>query len=221
MFGTELKEINRMSKVIGFTGKKGVGKDTAAEFFLENGYAHVKFARPLKEIVAKSFGIPMRYLEQAEFKDKEFPTPFKPTGGTTSRLIQHLGKYKYALHKKVKRDAIKKELDRTFKTPREILQIVGTDIARNICSDTYWTDLTRETIKGWLIRDIPVVITDVRFQNEADLIKEFEGQLIEITRNTEKSEDSHVSENNILDSNGKVCNNGSIEELNKELKELL
>jgi len=210
-----------MSKVIAFTGKKGVGKDTAAEFFLEKGYAHVKFARPLKEIVARSFGIPMRFLEQAEFKDKPFPEPFKPNGATLSRLIDNLGKYKYNLHKKVKREAIKEVLFREYKTPREILQVVGTDIARNIVSNTYWTDKTDIIIQGWLVRDIPVVITDVRFPNEVDIVKKYEGEVIEITRETEKSEDNHISENKVLDISGKVCNNGSIEELNKELEGLL
>lgn len=210
-----------MSKIIGLYGKKGVGKDTAAEFFLDNDWAHVKFARPLKDIVSRSFGIPIRYLEQAEYKDKEFPELFYPSNSVLGLLIDQLGKGRYALHKKVKREAIKEVINRGFKTPREILQAVGTDVARNICSETYWIDLAEEVLKSWIARKENVIISDVRFQNEADLIKKLGGEVIEITRKTEKDEDNHISENTTLDISKKVCNNTSIEELNEKLKELL
>lgn len=210
-----------MSKIIGLYGKKGVGKDTAAEYFLDQEWAHVKFARPLKDMVARAFGIPIAYLEKPDFKDKEFPERFYPSNSTLGRLINELGKGRYALHKREKRRAIKAILDKGFSTPREILQAVGTDIARNICSETYWIDKTRETIQSWVVRKESVIISDVRFQNEADLIREFGGQVFEITRNTEKSEDNHISENISIDSDGKICNNGSIEDLNKELEGLL
>lgn len=211
-----------MSKIIGLYGKKGVGKDTAAEYFLDNDWAHVKFARPLKDMVCRSFGIPIKYLEQAEYKDKPFPTPFTPTGSVLNLLINELGKGKFALHKKVKREAIKEILNRGFKTPREILQAVGTDIARNICSETYWIDKTEEVIKGWVVRNESVIISDIRFQNEADLIKKYGGEVVEITRECkENSGDNHISEQSSVDFDRKVCNNGSIEELNEKLKELI
>jgi hypothetical protein len=74
-------------------------------------------------------------------------------------------------------------------TAREVLQFVGTEIFRKMYQPV-WTELLMNTIKF----DEPgiAVISDCRFANEAQAVKDNGGKVIFLTRNTEK--DSHVSE---------------------------
>lgn len=82
---------------------------------------------------------------------------------------------------------------REYMTAREIMQALGTDIFRKIKSDV-WVTATINKI----IREKPTlaVVTDCRFPNEVEMIKQIGGKVIRLTRNPFPS--SHVSEN-ILD----------------------
>lgn len=73
------------------------------------------------------------------------------------------------------------------KTPREILQYFGTEIARHYDHD-FWVrrmalELTGRSNSGveYTAEDT-VIITDVRFQNEADYIQSSGGYIIHLTR---------------------------------------
>lgn len=78
-------------------------------------------------------------------------------------------------------------------TAREVMQIVGTDIFRKIDPNVW----IRATINK-IITEQPelAVITDCRFPNEIEAIKQIDGKIIRLTRNPHVSE--HESEN-ILD----------------------
>lgn len=87
------------------------------------------------------------------------------------------------------------------KTPhsRMMLQKIGTEIIRKQVSETFWIDKMAEKIRN--VRNenpnLIIVIDDVRFKNEADLIKYFDGCLIRIKRpglDTTKDENKHLSE---------------------------
>jgi hypothetical protein len=76
---------------------------------------------------------------------------------------------------------------------RDVMQIVGTDIFRKLDTNVW----VRSTINK-IIRDKPdlAVITDCRFPNEVDSIKQSGGKVIRLTRNPFQSD--HLSET-ILD----------------------
>lgn len=76
---------------------------------------------------------------------------------------------------------------------REILQYIGTDIFRNIKSDV-WVEATINKIK----QDNPkiAIITDCRFPNEVEIIRNNGGKIIRLTRDPHHS--NHISES-ILD----------------------
>ena len=77
------------------------------------------------------------------------------------------------------------------KTYRELLQIIGTDFFRSIYPNV-WIDQMRMLVSD----GDDYVISDVRFQNEFDFVKEQGGLMIGLTRNTQHN--SHLSEN-VLD----------------------
>jgi hypothetical protein len=76
------------------------------------------------------------------------------------------------------------------KTPRQILQYVGTDLMRNQIRKDFWTHLLKLKYKS----NQNTVVTDCRFQNEVDCIHELGGVVIKIIRPDSKHSDSHASE---------------------------
>lgn len=82
-------------------------------------------------------------------------------------------------------------------TPRQIMQFVGTDLLRNQLAQIMpeiGTDIFVHRMKVALTEHQGnVVVSDVRFQNEADLIKSLGGYLIKIVR-PGKASDNHASE---------------------------
>ncbi|EGQ61488.1 hypothetical protein GGI1_06977, partial [Acidithiobacillus sp. GGI-221] len=76
-------------------------------------------------------------------------------------------------------------------SPRQILQWWGTDY-RRAQRDSYWIDKVRDRLM--LTPNTHWVITDVRFQNEADLVQEFGGQLGLVLRPGVEPVANHVSE---------------------------
>lgn len=81
------------------------------------------------------------------------------------------------------------------KTPRHALQTLGTEWGRNMISDTLWIDVCMYKTKHLLAQGKNVVISDVRFDNEAERIREEGGLIIKIMRPDGPHIDSaHISE---------------------------
>ena len=162
--------------LIGITGCKGVGKDTAAQWLVEEqGYTRLAFADKLKEAVAVLFGIPVEEVDR-----------FKTEGGTTvsvnyfDRLVPP-----YEIHPVVVYDW------------RQFLQRFGTEMGRNKFGQNFWIQQWNDSYTAmWVMQPDEagkVVVTDVRFENEAKTIKMAGGYIIEITRPGHKP-DGHESE---------------------------
>lgn len=118
--------------------------------------------------------------------------------------------------------------ERWDKTPREILQFVGTELLRDMLGNfvpklgkSIWIDIVRRQIMNSADK---IVITDVRFENEMNLVHELGGIVFLVERDTNYS-DSHVSEQNInilkelLNENDKIIhNNGTLDELYQQIE---
>ena len=80
-------------------------------------------------------------------------------------------------------------------TAREAMQFIGTDIFRKMYENV-WVDTTLRKI---MLENVPLaIITDCRFPNEVNAIKENGGRIIRLTRDPHHSD--HISES-ILDQN--------------------
>lgn len=104
-------------------------------------------------------------------------------------------------------------------TPRTILQYVGTEIFRTY-DEAFWIKCVENKInrkKGLY------VISDVRFQNELDMIKQHRGCVIRVVRPNIVTSDLHSSETNILSFSVKyeIINNGTVEELYRSVDAVL
>lgn len=105
---------------------------------------------------------------------------------------------------------------------RRLLQVFGTDIFRDMVDENFWVNKTREKVQGFLDRGIDVVVTGIRFPNEADMIKTLGGALVEVIRSSDMK-DTHPSENQMGDipMNWYVLNTGSLEMLKFQARGLV
>ena len=63
------------------------------------------------------------------------------------------------------------------KTPRQAMQSLGTEWGRNCIGEDFWVNLMRHALDNSK-RGALIVIEDVRFDNEAALIRDFGGRII-------------------------------------------
>lgn len=165
-----------MSKVafVGLSGKAGSGKDTAADYLVEK-YGFVKFA---------------------------FADPIKDG-------LQAMFNLDYEMLYGSLREA---KLEDLQTTPRIMAQTLGTEWGRNLIHPDVWvialqrkiTDYIESTLAITPDADIKIVVSDVRFENEASWIRQGLGGGIVV--HVERGEygqlvgiDGHASERLILE----------------------
>lgn len=105
---------------------------------------------------------------------------------------------------------------------RLILQGWGTDFKRNLIDKDYWVNRVKEKI-AYISKtepDATIILTDIRLQNEADLVREYNGVLLRIERPELSSEDNHQSETELdgYKFDYYIENQGSIEDFESKAK---
>lgn len=100
---------------------------------------------------------------------------------------------------------------------RPLLQWWGTEYRRTKNGADYWVDKVNDSFEAVRGESL-VIVTDVRFKNEAQWVKSNNGLMVNIKRDNALSNDSHVSENQLNDYpfDFVVDNNGTLEQLNKQ-----
>ena len=192
---------------IGFSGKKQSGKDTAAKFAKEileqrgRKVEIVAFADPLKELCINLFGLE-RELVYGTHEDKE--------------TITHLAWENLPLEARI--TASGPLLRSGNMTIREVLQAFGTGVMRRFYSNV-WAEAPFR--RNWIGTDV-VILSDIRFLNEIEVVEKYEGTIIRVVRNTGLL-DTHASEIE-LDSypfRHIIENNGSLDDLYNKVYDCL
>ena len=80
---------------------------------------------------------------------------------------------------------------------RLILQGWGTDFRRQLTSPLYWVEALETKLRA-LPEDSIVFVTDVRFHNEADMIRRLGGKIIRIVRINHNEQSNHTSETELV-----------------------
>ena len=105
---------------------------------------------------------------------------------------------------------------------RPMLQWWGADFRRHYKGENYWLDKMLAKMKTITGKEV-LVITDVRYPNEAELVKEAGGIMIRVDRKT-GLEDAHGSEN-LLDSfegfDYRISNNGTLFDLREKVSHIV
>ncbi|CAH6421339.1 Kinase [uncultured virus] len=177
--------------IIGILGEKSSGKDTCADYLVNDfNFKKEIIAKPLKKVLKILFN----------FSDEQLY-------GDSKELI----------------DA------NWGNSPRVILQYLGTDIFRkdiqkilpNI-KDNFWINKIYHKYK--FDKDTKMVISDVRFQNEVDVIHSMGGKILKIKRRSLNNNDNHESEKyiDLIDNYDFLLeNDGTKEELYAKINEIL
>jgi hypothetical protein len=85
-------------------------------------------------------------------------------------------------------------------SPRRMMQTLGTEWGRNMIADELWLLVAqREIEKAKRNGMAGVVISDVRFDNEAEFVKALGGHVFEISRGAAPAVGAHVSEAGVSD----------------------
>lgn len=107
-------------------------------------------------------------------------------------------------------------------TPRHVLQTLGTQWGRDCINQSIWLDCMKYRIEKE--KSYGVVIDDVRFLNEAEMIKDMGGEMWKIIRPSVVNKETHVSEGGLDDWDGfdrVIENTGTIQEFRAKLDALM
>jgi hypothetical protein len=98
---------------------------------------------------------------------------------------------------------------------RRLLQVFGTEVGRKMFGLDFWIDIALKDLSG----DTQVVISDVRFPNEADAIAKLGGSMWRINRKNHSAVNGHTSEH-AMDNymfNHVIYNDGTLDDLSDEV----
>ena len=100
---------------------------------------------------------------------------------------------------------------------RRLLQRGGTEMGRNTISPEVWVSPIMQQYALLNQENVRVVISDVRFSNEAAAIKHHGGIVIEVRRDRTESPDTHSSEIIDFDPDLVLDNNSTLEDLESKV----
>jgi hypothetical protein len=197
--------------LIGVVGFISSGKGTVGEILVEHGFTKDSFAKPVKDAVSVMFGWPRELLEG----DTELSRTWREEPDVFWS----------------------EKFGREF-SPREALQLMGTEAGRETFHPNIWVISLFNRSKG---KD--VVVTDVRFKNEIDYIQNNEGVVIRVKRGEDpewydllSSESDEFYREQIMKGRGVhrsewdwvgcdfdyvIENDGTVQQLRKKLEEVL
>ena len=196
--------------IIGINGKMGSGKDTVAEIInkllITNGetpFENKKFAGKLKTIASILTGIPVEKFEDQEFKKSLLAPEWGTVKENSLNSITPFNDTKF----------------NHLMSVRELLQKLGTEAMRDGLHTNVWVNALfadyKLTKPNW-------IITDMRFPNEMEAVKDRGGLTIRITR-PDSAKESHISETALDDAkfNYEILNDGTLEDLVKKVRGIL
>lgn len=194
---TTIKYIQTNSMIIAISGYARSGKDTVAEIITRHNpiWKVKKFSGKLKQVASILTGIPPSMFEDQKFKEQVLHGWERKRweGRVTSDGFVHGESYTQQT------------------TVRDFLQRLGTDAIRDGLHENAWVNALfsdYHNTDNW-------VITDCRFPNEYEAVKNWGGIVIRVDRPEITPVNAHVSET-ALDSyefDYTIVNNGTLEDL--------
>lgn len=154
--------------ILGIDGYAGVGKDTTADILVKEGFTKVSFADHLRESAMQATGLSLGTFLDRSIKDAPFSSKYKIKEGIIVKFCDYVG------FSDKTEAVLSKYKDYEVESPRHLLQILGTDIGRDLLDPLIWINGYKNKIKD-LDR---VVSPDARFSNERECIHEMGGFVI-------------------------------------------
>jgi len=197
--------------IVGLSGLSGSGKDTVAAYLIkEHQFERIAFADKVKQSIARTFDIPFREVEQLKDDDTVYVAlgyKNQPQGMAEKAGVSHMW-------------SPIREL--TF---GEFMQYFATEGHRDVFGQYFWVEQCLPVDGFYAGRKI--VVTDVRFREEADRIRVLGGSVVKIVspvpHKPSPRHNEHVSE--VQSDLGyiahRIDNNGTIDDLMVKIEEML
>jgi hypothetical protein len=111
-------------------------------------------------------------------------------------------------------------------SPRTAFQMVGTDWVRHQFRRDFWVQRMRVHLEEEIRKDpsVRIVVSDVRFENEKDLLQEKNGVVCGVHRSSNRHHDTHESEtgtDSFFDTLFPLHNNGTVQEFYEKIDDYL
>lgn len=215
---TNSNPIDRRAPLIGLIGRKRAGKDSfAAELVDRHGFVRVAFADALRAVLYD--------LDPIVKIETDESGPLRPEIATDGYGLRGMARLAWLV------DAVGWERAKALREVRRLMQAHGVAIREHV-GENVWVDAAMDRVADFRrgtfrLREsgcgfertapTPVVVTDVRFPNEAEAIKAAGGKLVRIVRLGQDLSDTHISET-ALDGwpvDREVFNAGTLEDLQR------
>lgn len=177
--------------IIGLTGRKRSGKSTAARYLVENhGFTELSFAARLKKMAVDVNPL-VHYIDTLSLTETDRELLANGVDPGPVRLLDALG----VLGEERAKDLLPEV--------RRFYQRLGTEGVRNNLGPDTWVEFAeleiirviRENEQVDQVAESNIVFADVRFENEAALIRDWGGVVIEVYRPSQGvPEPEHSSE---------------------------
>lgn len=152
-----------MKMVIGLAGVKTSGKSTVANI-IKNILKHEQvtetaLADKLKNVCSAVFNIPRNYFDDQKLKEVRLEKPILLTVSDINKVMELYNIFDNTTPENIKK--IQGNAGFLLETPRQIAQIVGTEILRGVGDE----DIHCKNVK---LSEKITIISDIRFPNEFD-----------------------------------------------------
>ena len=200
-----------MGTVIAFGGKKQSGKDTAASFLIKQfGFKSIAYADKMKKAVAKLYGWDLDSLYDPIKKEETLPKAVI-WGIVEAVLLEDiLGLPEYSLG----------DSGTMFPSRRVAMQYIGTEVLRAYDKNFHVNSVIEEVKAN---PNNNYVISDCRFPNELNVVRELHGTTVYIDRGQlEGKHQDHASEQSVSKSmfDITICNMGTKHEFEQQIVHL-
>lgn len=178
---------NRLKPLIGISGAAGSGKDTLARgIAMQDVYMVYHLADPIKAALNAMFGWGMDQWNDREWKEARIPWLSHQLTEDDVSVRAAIGEHR-------------------FISPRYLAQTLGTEWGRQAVDRQLWLKIaqqkyakinTEAKMIGGRIMGMGMIVPDIRFENEAQWIKDAGGIMLHVERPDleQISESSHASE---------------------------
>lgn len=182
-----------MTTIIGLSGWARAGKDTVADYLVENhGFTKLSFAAPMRSSLEALNPI----VGRAQ----------KLSGSIPLRLKSVINEWGWDGYKE---SPYGDEM-------RQLMQRFGTEVGRNIFGESFWVDQAMKLAQPY----DRVVFSDMRFKNEAQAVLDAQGKTWRITRTGVEAANDHISEHDLDDFafDTHICNDEDIRKLHASIE---